>query len=99
MIINAVKEVKQEKSISYLEERHISKIHKAYKDYADVHGFCKVVDIEEILSNHANLNMPLYVSNVDQNKVTVDIDEVLEQWEQSSRQLKSSMNSLFEILK
>lgn len=99
LIINAVKEVRQDKNIAFLEEEHISKIHKAYKKYEDIEGFCKVVDIKDILSKNASLNMPLYVSNVVQNKVKVDFDDTLQQWQQSSEQLKASIESLFEILK
>jgi type I restriction enzyme M protein len=99
LIINAVKEVRQDKSISFLEDTHITKIHDAYKRYEDVDGFCKVVKLNEILDKNASLNMALYVSNVNQHEVKIKIDDALQEWHQSSKQLKKSMESLFEILK
>jgi type I restriction enzyme M protein len=99
LIINAVKEVRQDKNIAFLEDAHITKIHNAYKKYEDVDGFCKVVGLDDILKKNASLNMALYVSNVDQHEVKIKIDDALQEWHKSSKQLKKSMESLFEILK
>ena len=98
LIINAVKEVKQDKNIAFLEPSHINRIHEAYKSFADVDGFAKVVSNEEILKRNASLNMPLYVSNVEANKEQLSLDEAIENWEMSADQLKTGMNQLFETL-
>jgi len=99
LIVNAVKEVKQEKNIGFLESKHIERIFNSYRDFQDDDGFTKVVDIETILNNKASLNIAQYVSNVDQNGVLVSFDEALKTWEETSKSLKESMNQLFEILK
>lgn len=98
LIINAVKEVRQDKNIAYLDESHIEKIYKAYKDHADKDGFCKVVPVDEILEKNASLNMALYVSNVDKNQSKVSLSEALENWNSSSEQLTRSMDELFKVL-
>lgn len=98
LIINAVKEVRQDKNIAYLELQHIEKIYQAYKAFQDQDGFCKVVDIEEVLSRNASLNMPLYVSNVDNSAEKVSLDEALQNWTQSSKVLKKSMDDLFAMI-
>lgn len=98
LIINAVKEVRQDKNIAYLEENHINKIFEAYQDFKDEEGFCKVVDIEEILKKKASLNMSLYVSNIAAAGQKKSLDEVISDWEASSKELKASMKDLFEIL-
>jgi type I restriction enzyme M protein len=98
LIINAVKEVRQDKNIAFLEPKHIKRIHEAYQRFSDEDGFAKVVSNEEILKRNASLNMPLYVSNVEANKEQLSLDEALENWEISSGQLKRSMNQLFEAL-
>lgn len=98
LIINAVKEVRQDKNIAFLETQHIEKIYQAYKAFQDQDGFCKVVDIEEILSRNASLNMPLYVSNVDSSAETISLDDALQNWTQSSKALKKSMDDLFAML-
>lgn len=98
LIVNAVKEVKQDKNIAFLEDGHIEKIYKSYLDFKDEEGFSKVVDIETVLENKGSLNIAQYVSNVMQNGTQLSINEAIENWEESSTALKSSMNELFEIL-
>lgn len=98
LIINAVKEVRQEKNIAFLETEHINKIFKAYKNFTDIDGFCKLVDTEEILNNNASLNMPLYVSNVNKAENRLSFNEAFIQWEESGKSLKESMEELFKAL-
>ena len=65
LFINAVDEVKRDKTISMLEDKHIDKIFKAYKEYKDILGFAKVVSNEQILENGATLNISQYVSRLE----------------------------------
>ena len=98
LIINAVKEVRQDKNIAFLEDNHIERIYNAYTTYKDEEGFCKVVSIEDVLKHNASLNMALYVSNVDSSEERISLDEALTNWTQSSKQLKASMEQLFKEL-
>jgi len=99
LIVNAVKEVKQEKNIAFLEATHIDRIYQSYLDFKDEEGFSRVVDIETVLANKASLNIAQYVSNVDQNGVVVTLDDAIHTWVENSKKLKIGMNELFEILK
>ena len=98
LIINAVKEVRQERNIAFLGPNHIKRIYDAYKNYDNEDGFSKLVKTEDVLANKASLNMALYVSNVDTSKVHVTLDEALEDWTVSSTDLADSMNQLFKVL-
>ena len=98
LIINAVKEVRQDKNIAFLENNHIERIYNAYTTYKDEEGFCKVVSIEDVLKHNASLNMALYVSNVDSSEEQISLDDALTNWTQSSEQLKASMQQLFKEL-
>lgn len=98
LIINAVKEVRQDKNIAFLENNHIERIYNAYTTYKDEEGFCKVVSIEDVLKHNASLNMALYVSNVDSSEEQISLDDALTNWTQSSEQLKASMEQLFKEL-
>ncbi len=98
LFINAVDEVRRDKTISMLEEKHIDKIFKAYKEYKDIPGFAKVVKNEQILENDATLNISQYVSRLE---VTDDVpkqtlEELLEEWEKNKVQLYEGMNKLLE---
>lgn len=99
LIINAVKEVKQEKNIAFLETNHIDKIYNNYKDFKEIEGFSKLVSVEEILGNKGSLNIAQYVSNVAVNGESLSVYEALTNWNKQSNELKESMNELFQILK
>ena len=98
LIINAVKEVRQEKTMGYLTKDHIEKIFKAYQGFNDINGFAKVVSVEDILENRGSLNIAQYVSNVDSNGTAISLDEALANWNASSKELKSTMEQLFATL-
>lgn len=98
LIINALKEVKQDKNIGFLEEKHINRIFKAYLSFKDIEDFAKVVSCEEVLKNKGSLNIAQYLSNVDAEQEKLTIEEALLNWSKSSKELKTSMNELFQIL-
>ena len=99
LIVNAVKEVKQDKNIGFLEAKHIDRIYKRFVDFKDEEGFSKVVDNKIVLTNKASLNIAQYVSNVAQNNTVIKLTDTINIWEQNSKALKVSMSELFEILK
>lgn len=97
LFINAVDEVRRDKTISMLEEKHIQKIFTAYKKYEDVEGFAKVVSNEDILANNATLNISQYVSKlaVQDNSPKRDLSEMMEDWSISRLTLHQELESLF----
>jgi len=99
LIMNAVKEVRQDKNIGYLDTIHIDRIYNSFLNFKDEEGFTRVVENEVILTNKASLNIAQYVSNVIQNAKKNSIHDTINTWEESSKILKDSMNELFEILK
>lgn len=97
LIINAVKEVKQEKTISFLTDENISKIYKTFIDFKEVQGFAKIVTNEIVLKNKGSLNIAQYVSNVNQDLEKFTLDENLISWNTASLKLNESMTKLFSI--
>ena len=98
LIVNAVKEVRQDKNIGFLEEHHIQKIHKAYVKFEDQEGFARVVTIDDVAKNNASLNIELYLTNVDSSAETITLGEAVQNWSDSSKALQSSMDELFTTL-
>lgn len=98
LIINAVKEVRQDKNIAFLENNHIKRIYQVYKTFKEEDCFSKIIDTEDILSNKSSLNIPLYVSNVEQYETIKEFSELYSDWISSSNELKKSMNELFNVL-
>ena len=99
LFINAVDEVRRDKTISMLEEKHIQKIFTAYKKYEDVEGFARVVSNEDILANNATLNISQYVSKltVQDNTPKRDLSEMLEDWSISRLTLHQELEGLLNL--
>ncbi|MBZ0247436.1 MAG: type I restriction-modification system subunit M [Cyclobacteriaceae bacterium] len=99
LFINAVNEAKQEKTMGFLESNHIDKIFGAYSKFESEENFAVLVDIETVLANKANMTISLYVQpkKLGTDRV-LSLEEAYENWEDSGRNLKSSMNELFKVL-
>ena len=96
LFINAVDEVKKDKTISTLEDHHIDKIFKAYKEYKNIEGFAKVVSNEDILKNGATLNISQYVSRLEvkDNTPKQSFEELYTEWEQNRNELHNALEQL-----
>lgn len=98
LFINALKEVRQDKNIAFLERQHIDRIYQAYQAFEDQPGFTKVIDGLAILEHNASLNVSLYLSNVNTAESELTLDETLQQWTTASDELKKSIDELFKVV-
>lgn len=98
LFINAVKEVKQDKNIAFLEQQHIDKIYTIYKNFSEESEIAKIVSNEKLLENKGSLNIAQFLSNVDKSAPELSVNEALDAWNEQSYSLKDSMNELFQIL-
>ncbi len=97
IFINAVNEIRIDRSMAYLNEGHVSKISKSYNAFKDSVGFSKVVSNTEVLENGGNLSIPLYV------KITNEmqhgsVKSILLNLKQSHNTINQSMETLFNQL-
>lgn len=99
LFINAVHEVKQEKTMGFLEDKHIVKIFKAYQSFKDIENFVAVATLDDVLNNNGNMSISLYVrpDNTDAT-FALSFEDAFENWNASGKELKSSMNELFQII-
>ena len=98
LFINAVKEVKQDKNIAFLEQQHIDKIYTIYKNFSEESEIAKIVSNEKLLENKGSLNIAQFLSNVDKSAPELSVSDALDAWNEQSSSLKDSMNELFQIL-
>lgn len=64
LFINAIKEYEQHPNVrrlNILSRKNIDKMVKAYSEFTDIEGFARVVGSNEIGNKDYNLNVPLYV--------------------------------------
>jgi len=103
LFINAVAEVTRERAQSFLTDDHLRRIVDAYHAFEDVPGFARVASTDEVLERGGNLSIPLYVRAENANKggivgESTTLNQVIADWQQNSRELRESMNGLFDIL-
>jgi len=99
LFIDAKNEVTRERAQSFLTEEHIKKIVDAYDAFANEEGFCQVANLNEIVANRSNLNIPLYVrSNNRSTDKGATLAEAIDDWESSSITLRAAMDDLFAAL-
>jgi len=99
LFINAVNEVKQNKTIGFLEATHIDKIFSAYQGFAAIQNFAAVSTLDDVLNNNGNMSISLYV-RPDSTKANfaLSFEDAYENWNASGKELKNSMNDLFQSL-
>ena len=99
LFINAVKEVKQESSMGYLESNHIQKIFEAYQNFESEENFASLVEAKDVLDKNANMAINLYIRPDSlATSSDISIDGAYQKWNRSSVTLKTSINCLFEEL-
>lgn len=99
LFINAVQEVKQEKTMGFLENHHIEKIYSAYESYEDRENFAALVNSEEVLGKKGNMNISLYVQPAKSKGEHIPpFEEAYHEWQNTANDLRSSMLELFKNL-
>ena len=78
LFINAVKEVKQDKNIAFLEQQHIDKIYTIYKNFFKESEIAKIVSNEKLLENKGSLNIAQFLSNVDKSAIELSVSDALD---------------------
>lgn len=96
LFINAINEVERKNAQSFLEDKHIQRIAKAYETYETEEGFARVVTIQDIADNNFSLSIPLYVKQpVAEDAVdTRPVQECYDAWRAASEMMKLSYAKL-----
>ena len=99
LFINAVHEVKQEKTMGFLEDKHIDKIFKAYLTFKGIENFAAVATLDDVLNNNGNMSISLYIRpDTAEANFALSFTEAYDNWNTKDEELKKSMNELFQII-
>lgn len=94
LFIEAVNEVRKDKTMSYLDEVHITKILNAFREFKTVPNLTKIVSNDVILTDkNARLSVQLFVKGNDYKEDR--IGKILFEWDKASLELKYSMDRFF----
>jgi type I restriction enzyme M protein len=99
IFINAVNEVRINRSNAWLEPKHKKKIADTYWKFKDVDGFAKVMSKEDVLKeNNGNLSVQLYVKQDNQEQEDL-IESLISDIKRNNKQLNNSVLNLISKLK
>jgi type I restriction enzyme M protein len=96
LFIDARKELKTDKTMSYLLPENISKIYNTYCSYKNIKKFSYIATVDEILEKEASLNVSLYVKNFDEG-IKINSAAAYNQWVKSKNELNKSIYNLFKF--
>ena len=97
IFINAVNEVRLERSFAWLEASNIKKIVSTYRSFKEEEGFSKIVTVKETLENNGNLTIPMYVRTTSDSQPD-SLKTILEEVRKSHLAINDSMENLFSKL-
>jgi len=98
IFINAVNELRIERTNAWLEPQHIQKINEAYWNFKDVDGFAKVMSNDDVLENNGNLSLQLYVKP-EKEEQGHEIENLINQVRGNQESINASIENLFSKLK
>lgn len=98
LFIDASKEFVPGKQMNSLSDEHIDKIVDTYINRADVDKYAHVADMQEIIDNDYNLNIPRYVDTSDP-EPEIDLDEVFANITKVDDEIKTATAELNKYLK
>ena len=100
LFVDASREFTPGKNQNTLEEEHIDKIVKAYTTRTEVDGYAHVANLDEIIKNDWNLNIPRYVdSGIEQEVIDLDfIQESIQSRTEAAKRMEDRLTAYFKEL-
>lgn len=98
LFINARDEVTRKNAQSNLEPKHIKKIASTYHSFAEIDGFSRTATIRAIQDNKSKLSVALYVNHDGEEIESFEIDNIISDWNNSSKVATKSLNELIKLL-
>ena len=101
LFINASREYiphPEEKRLNKLSDENINKIAEVYREFKEVEGFSRIVEIEEVRKNDYNLNVSLYVSPKDEEE-SINLEEEFIKLEALNREYTERYEKIKEYVK
>jgi type I restriction enzyme M protein len=101
LFIDASDQVRVGRAQNYLEPEHVTQIFEWYKSFADVENYVKVAELNSLMENDFNLNIPLYVEKIiEDNLPTVEeaLKDLKMAWEASQEAQEKFRSTLKEFI-
>ena len=98
LFINAENLVSKQGNMTFLLDLHIKEIAHSYSAYETEPGFASVVLKDTVLGNEGSMKVAQYVIGVKEEKESISINEMFDQWCNTSKTMHQSIDELNHLL-
>ncbi|MCT3979121.1 SAM-dependent DNA methyltransferase [Elizabethkingia anophelis] len=88
LFIDGSDQIRVGRAQNFMEKEHVNQLFSWYSDYKNVENYVKVVDMQQIIENDYNLNIPLYIDKIIEDNLP-SVEEAMEQlkaaWQESQK--------------
>ncbi|WP_395762769.1 type I restriction-modification system subunit M [Elizabethkingia anophelis] len=88
LFIDGSDQIRVGRAQNFMEKEHVNQLFSWYNNYSDVENYVKVVDMQQIIENDYNLNIPLYIDKIIEDNLP-SVEEAMEQlktaWQKSQK--------------
>lgn len=96
LFINAFDDIRHEKTISFLEEKHIQRITETFNTFESRDGYAAVIDKKDVLKDDASLLVTKYLkSSRVGNHGNHDLEDAVSAWKAASDECDNGIQKLF----
>jgi len=96
LFINGFDDIRHEKTVSFLEEKHIQRITEAYDTFENIDGYAAVIDKKDVLKDDASLLVTKYLkSSRVGNHGDHDLEGAVSAWKAASEKCKATIEEVF----
>ena len=97
LFIDGSDQIRGGRAQNFLEEEHVNQLFDWYSNYEDVENYVKVVDMQKIIDNDYNLNIPLYIDKVIEDNLP-SVEEAMQQLKQAWQASQEAENKFKTLL-
>ncbi|MCT3946318.1 SAM-dependent DNA methyltransferase [Elizabethkingia anophelis] len=101
LFIDGSDQIRVGRAQNFMEKEHVNQLFSWYNDYNDVENYVKVVDMQQIIENDYNLNIPLYIDKIIEDNLP-SVEEAMDQlktaWQESQKAEEKFKNLLHQFL-
>ncbi|MCA4783136.1 SAM-dependent DNA methyltransferase [Empedobacter stercoris] len=98
LFVDGADQIRVGRAQNFLEKEHVDQLFAWYLNYQDVENYVKVVDMNQIIENDYNLNIPLYIDKIIEDNLP-SVQEAVEQLKQAweaSQEAESKFKTILE---
>lgn len=101
LFIDGSDQIRVGRAQNFMEKEHVNQLFSWYNNYSDVENYVKVVDMQQIIENDYNLNIPLYIDKIIEDNLP-SVEEAMDQlktaWQESQKAEEKFKNLLHQFL-